>query len=146
MGGACCACAVLRSHHVARVRLSPFGGWLVLILSGGTGGVCVQREYLKEPFFALLGEHLPERVLLVTAEDSATGELVAGALHLLGDDCVYGRYWGCGRRVDCLRFELCYYQVGEARREHGGAHPARSTRNASICNTHASVLSLTAGD
>ena len=37
--------------------------------------------------------------------------MVAGALNLIGDDCVYGRHWGCLRKYDSLHFELCYYQA-----------------------------------
>ena len=51
------------------------------------------------------------QVMLVAAEDASSGDLVAGALHLLGGDCIYGRYWGCARHYDCLHFELCFYQV-----------------------------------
>ena len=55
---------------------------------------------------------MPDRVLLVMAEDD-TGKPVAGALNLIGSDCLFGRNWGCqwGLNVKFLHFELCYYQV-----------------------------------
>lgn len=52
-----------------------------------------------------------DRVLLVVAEDK--GELVAGALNLIGGETLYGRNWGCVQlaHYDALHFEACYYQV-----------------------------------
>jgi predicted N-acyltransferase len=38
---------------------------------------------------------------------------IAGALNLIGDDCLYGRNWGCVEDVPFLHFELCYYQAIE---------------------------------
>ena len=70
------------------------------------------HDYLKRPFFDALGEQMPESVVLVLAED-AEGELVAGALNLIGEDCVYGRNWGCDKWHDALHFEVCYYQAIE---------------------------------
>jgi len=70
------------------------------------------HDYLKRPFFDALGRHLTDRVLLVLAED-ADGKMVAGALHLLGAECLYGRLWGCGQWHDSLHYELCYYQAIE---------------------------------
>jgi hypothetical protein len=70
------------------------------------------HDYLKRPFFDALGEQMPESVVLVLAED-AEGELVAGALNLIGEDCVYGRNWGCNKWHDALHFEVCYYQAIE---------------------------------
>jgi len=70
------------------------------------------HEYLKRGFFDELGASMGERVLLLLAED-AQGEVVGGALNLIGSDCIYGRTWGCARHIDSLHFELCYYQVIE---------------------------------
>lgn len=52
-----------------------------------------------------------DRVLLVIAEEG--GELVAGALNLIGGDTLYGRLWGCLPEAyyPSLHFEACYYQV-----------------------------------
>jgi len=65
--------------------------------------------YLNRTFFALLGERMADRVLLVVAEDD--GEPVAGALNLIGTDALYGRNWGCVERYKHLHFEACYYQA-----------------------------------
>lgn len=67
------------------------------------------RPYLNRRFFSLLGEAMAERCLLVLARRE--GQLVAGALNLIGGDCLYGRYWGAIEHHPCLHFELCYYQA-----------------------------------
>ena len=69
------------------------------------------RPYLSRPFFSLLGERMAERVLLIMARRD--GRWIAGALNLIGDDCLYGRNWGCVEDVPFLHFELCYYQAIE---------------------------------
>ena len=38
---------------------------------------------------------------------------IAGALNFIGQDSLYGRYWGCTEEVPFLHFELCYYQAIE---------------------------------
>ena len=50
-----------------------------------------------------------EDVLLVLAFDGQTP--VAGALNFIGQQTLYGRYWGCSADYPCLHFELCYYQA-----------------------------------
>jgi predicted N-acyltransferase len=65
--------------------------------------------YLNREFFALLGERLADRVLLVMAEYE--GHLVGGALNLIGEDTLYGRNWGCVADFKFLHFEACYYRA-----------------------------------
>ena len=67
--------------------------------------------YLNRTFFSLLGERMADKVLLVLARRH--GEWIAGALNLIGGECLYGRYWGCTEDVPFLHFELCYYQAIE---------------------------------
>ncbi len=67
--------------------------------------------YLNRLFYSLLGERMADRVLLVLAKKN--GQWIAGALNLLGGECLYGRYWGCTTDVPFLHFELCYYQAIE---------------------------------
>jgi predicted N-acyltransferase len=69
------------------------------------------RPYLTRMFFSLLGERMADRVLLVMARRD--GRWIAGALNLIGDDCLYGRNWGSLEEVPFLHFELCYYQAIE---------------------------------
>jgi predicted N-acyltransferase len=75
------------------------------------------RPYLNRRFFSLLGERMAERVLLILARRN--GRWIAGALNLIGADCLYGRNWGCVEDVPFLHFELCYYQAIEWAIERG---------------------------
>ncbi len=70
------------------------------------------RPYLTRSAFAILGERMPDKLLLILAY--ARGRPIAGALNLIGADTLYGRYWGCTEEVPFLHFELCYYQAIEA--------------------------------
>lgn len=67
------------------------------------------RPYLNRRFFSLLGEAMADKCLLVMAK--RRGRYVAGALNLIGGDCLYGRYWGAVEHHPCLHFEICYYQA-----------------------------------
>ena len=76
--------------------------------------------YLNRPFFSMLGERMGDKVLLIMAKRG--GRWIAGALNLLGADCVYGRNWGCVEDVPFLHFELCYLSGHRSRhREPAGA-------------------------
>ncbi len=70
------------------------------------------RPYLTRRAFSLLSERMPERILLFMATRS--GVPIAGALNFIGNDTLYGRYWGATEDVPYLHFELCYYQAIEA--------------------------------
>jgi predicted N-acyltransferase len=73
--------------------------------------------YLTRSFFSLIGERLPERILLVLA--SRNGRYIAGALNLIGDHALYGRNWGAIEEHPFLHFEVCYYQAIEFAIERG---------------------------
>jgi predicted N-acyltransferase len=75
------------------------------------------RPYLNRLFFSLLGERMADQVLLVLARRS--GRWIAGALNLIGGDCLFGRNWGCIEDVPFLHFELCYYQAIDEAIERG---------------------------
>ncbi len=70
------------------------------------------QPYLTRGFFPLLSAALGEDLLLILAERD--GVPIAGALNLIGDDAIYGRYWGATEEVPFLHFELCYYQAIDA--------------------------------
>lgn len=70
------------------------------------------QAYLNREFFQLLGERMADRVLLIFA--FRDDRIIAGALNLIGNDALYGRYWGCTEDVAFLHFELCYHQAIEA--------------------------------
>jgi predicted N-acyltransferase len=70
------------------------------------------HPYLTREAFDLFGERMGERILLVLAFEE--GRPIAGALNFIGDDALYGRYWGCVVDKPFLHFELCYYQAIDA--------------------------------
>ncbi len=67
------------------------------------------QPYLNRRFFSLLGERMADRVVLFLA--MRAGRTIAGALNLMGSDCLFGRYWGCAEDHKFLHFETCYYQA-----------------------------------
>ena len=67
--------------------------------------------YLTRSCFSLLAETMADRMLLVLAKQS--GRYVAGALNFIGEDALYGRYWGGVGHHPFLHFEVCYYQAIE---------------------------------
>ncbi len=69
------------------------------------------QPYLNRAFFSQLGQRMADQVLLLLARKD--GRWVAGALNLIGGDCLYGRHWGCSEDIPFLHFELCYYQAIE---------------------------------
>ena len=76
------------------------------------------QAYLNRKFFHLLGETMPERVVMAVAADGKPqGEVVAAALNLQGSHALFGRNWGCDNSlfIKNLHFELCYYQVRTSR-------------------------------
>ena len=75
------------------------------------------RPYLNRKFFSLLGAVMPERCLLVLVKRGSRA--IAGALNMIGGDCLYGRYWGAVEQHPCLHFEVCYYQAIEFAIQHG---------------------------
>ncbi len=70
------------------------------------------RPYLTRAAFALMGERMGDRIILMLALQQ--GRPIAGALNFIGSDTLYGRYWGCTVDKPYLHFELCYYQAIEA--------------------------------
>lgn len=70
------------------------------------------RPYLTREFFSLLGERMADRLLLILA--SRNGKPIAGALNFIGEEDLYGRYWGTIDEVPFLHFELSYYQAIDA--------------------------------
>ena len=75
------------------------------------------RPYLTRAFFDLMAKSMADSLVLFLA--SRHGRPVAGALNVLGPDCLYGRYWGCTEDIPFLHFELCYYQAIDFAIAHG---------------------------
>jgi uncharacterized protein len=66
------------------------------------------EPYLNLKFFKLIGARMPERLMLKIARHGAAP--IALAIFFVGDDALYGRYWGTGGNYHSLHFETCYYQ------------------------------------
>ena len=69
------------------------------------------RPYLTRAFYALIGERMADRILLVMAERE--GRYIAGAINFIGREVLYGRHWGAIEEHPFLHFEVCYYQAIE---------------------------------
>ena len=72
---------------------------------------------MTRSFFDLIAKSMGDDIVLFLA--IRDGLPVAGALNLLGPDCLYGRYWGCIEDIPFLHFELCYYQAVDFAIAHG---------------------------
>jgi predicted N-acyltransferase len=67
--------------------------------------------YLNQKFFDSIRSSIGEHILLVFAKFE--GDFVASAMNIIGDNVIYGRYWGSTRYIPGLHFEVCYYQAIE---------------------------------
>lgn len=68
--------------------------------------------YLTRAAFDLLHQKMGEKLLLIFAlQDDIP---IAGALNVIGEETLFGRYWGCTRDIPFLHFEICYYQAIDA--------------------------------
>ena len=75
------------------------------------------RPYLTRNFFDRLAEAFGDRLLLFLARRG--GVPIAGALNVVGDDALYGRYWGTLAEAPFVHFELCYYRAIDWACRHG---------------------------
>ena len=73
--------------------------------------------YLTREFFSIVGETMPDDILLVMCRRE--GQYVAGAINFIGGECLFGRNWGCTEHHPFLHFEVCYYQAIEFAIERG---------------------------
>jgi predicted N-acyltransferase len=69
------------------------------------------QPYLNRSFFSLIGERMPDNVLLIMCKRD--GHYIAGAINFIGTKALFGRNWGCIEHHPCLHFEACYYQAIE---------------------------------
>lgn len=67
------------------------------------------RPYLNRKFYELIGERMPDDIMLVMARRD--GRYIAGAINFIGSDRLYGRNWGCIEDHRFLHFEVCYHQA-----------------------------------
>jgi len=73
--------------------------------------------YLNRKFFALIGERMADKIVLMMARNAK--EYVAGAFNILGRETIYGRNWGSFGDYKMLHFECCYYRAIEFAIDHG---------------------------
>ncbi len=109
-----------------RRRAMEFGG-RILLLNGedikprhwdafwtfyqDTGSRKWGAPYLTRRFFDIIHDTMRDDILLILCERD--GRHIAGALNFIGQDTLFGRYWGCIEQHSCLHFEVCYYQAIE---------------------------------
>ena len=67
------------------------------------------RPYLTREFFSIVGQTMPDQILMVMAKRA--GRWIAGAINFIGTEALYGRNWGAVEHHPFLHFELCYYQA-----------------------------------
>jgi predicted N-acyltransferase len=105
------ACAGL---EVRAFRGAEIGGaeWTAMwAFYQDTGARKWGHPYLTRAFFDRIAETMGDQLLLFLAVRD--GQPIAGALNFIGDDTLYGRYWGCLADVPFLHFELSYYRAIE---------------------------------
>jgi predicted N-acyltransferase len=73
--------------------------------------------YFTLDFFKQISRELPGDILVVLAEKDDSP--IAAAVFFVGDNALYGRYWGSDGHYDALHFETCYHQGIEYCIEHG---------------------------
>jgi hypothetical protein len=66
------------------------------------------EPYLNLRFFKLICERVPDKLMLKIARHGRSP--IAVAIFFVGEDTLYGRYWGAGGNYHSLHFETCYYQ------------------------------------
>jgi predicted N-acyltransferase len=64
--------------------------------------------YLERDFFSLVGQSMPEHLVMFIAEHG-NGRRVAASLLFHDAEAIYGRYWGALEYIPCLHFETSYY-------------------------------------
>jgi len=70
-------------------------------------------QYLNLNFFYnLFDSDLRKKIILIIASDNRD-HFIGCSLHFIGNKTLYGRYWGCLKKIPYLHFELCYYQAIE---------------------------------
>jgi hypothetical protein len=76
-----------------------------------------QQPYLNLDFFKRIAAGMPDKLMLKVARQGASP--IAVAIFFVGEDALFGRYWGSGGNYHSLHFETCYYQGIEYCIEHG---------------------------
>jgi predicted N-acyltransferase len=72
--------------------------------------------YLNLEFFKRIAASMPDRLMIKLARIGT--QPIAAAIFFVGEDALFGRYWGAGGNYHSLHFETCYYQGIEYCIEH----------------------------
>ena len=115
-----------RARAVEGLRIEEFTGaairpdhWDAMwLFYQDTGARKWGQPYLTRAAFDLMGATMADDIILVLAFDG-DNHAVAGAMHFVGADTLYGRYWGCLIDIPYLHFELCYYRAIDIAIERG---------------------------
>lgn len=99
----------LRIEDVSGAQIQPHHWDAMWQFYQDTGARKWGTPYLTREAFDLMGQRMADQILLMIAYDG--DQPVAGAMHFLGRDTLYGRYWGCLTDIPFLHFELCYYRA-----------------------------------
>ncbi|MGC1388782.1 MAG: GNAT family N-acetyltransferase [Steroidobacteraceae bacterium] len=75
------------------------------------------EPYLNLRFFKLVAASMPGCMMIKVARHGR--EPIAAAIFFVGEDALFGRYWGAGGNYHSLHFEACYHQGIEYCIEHG---------------------------
>lgn len=116
-----------RAQAQSAVRIAALRGDAILPEHWDVMWACYQdtgrrkwgHPYLTRAAFDMIGSEMGDRALLFVAYDRASDAPVAAALNMIGEDALYGRYWGSLADIPCLHFELCYYQAMDFALAHG---------------------------
>ena len=112
--------AVCEGLEIAALRGDEIGPaeWDAMwVFYQDTGARKWGHPYLTRDFFDRIGAAMGDRLLLFLA--LRDGRLIAGALNVIGETALFGRYWGCVEEVPFLHFELSYYRAIEWAIDHG---------------------------
>ncbi|OWQ94428.1 GNAT family N-acetyltransferase [Sphingopyxis witflariensis] len=112
------AVAGLRVEELTGDAIGPDHWDAMWLFYQDTGARKWGQPYLTREAFDLIGARMADRVILLIAYDDAE-RAVAGAMHFVGADTLYGRYWGCLTDIPYLHFELCYYRAIDIAIERG---------------------------
>ena len=82
-------------HHYYADTNAKFGEW--------------GCKHLTAAFFEGLPRAVPDNLALCAAFMPGEPDPIGLSLLVHGGDTVYGRYWGAGRELPFLHYELCYY-------------------------------------
>ncbi len=67
--------------------------------------------YLNLDFFKQIKKSMPDKLLWILAYRD--NDPIACAMNMLGEDSLFGRYWGSNQFISGLHFETCYSQAVE---------------------------------